>query len=116
MCVSVRGGDGGGAWGSRGSWGVGGFFQAGALGWAALRDFGQDACVKGGHCFRLSLQARAADQVVTFPVFVLAEGATIAGRVTPAACLTRLPATVPAALRESERDGRNECGWERVHA
>ena len=54
----------------------------------AVTDRGQ-----GGHL------CLAADMMVILPVLVLAEAATVAGCVTTATCLTRLPPTVPAALK-----------------
>lgn len=46
----------------------------------------------------MSLKARAADEVMPLPVFVLAEGAAVTGRVAAAARLAGFSATVPATL------------------
>lgn len=65
-------------------------------------------CSHGRHSacsdrFGLSLKSRAADEVMSLPVFVLAEGATVASSVAAAARLASFAATIPATLRREER-------------
>ena len=94
-------------YGGRGPWG-GGPGGGGrrrvhrAPGPAAGRDGGAD----GGRVpLLLGLQGLSTDVVVLLPVFVLAKGATVPGRVTAAAGLAGLPAAVPATLREEAEEG-----------
>lgn len=100
VSVGVRGA--GGRW-RRWCWcsgGVGGFLQTGAEERAALRGFGQDPGAQGGHWFGLSLKSRAADEMMSLPVFVLAERAAVTRRVASAARLAGLTTAVPTALKE----------------
>lgn len=76
----------------------------GAPGPAVRRDGGAD---RRRVPLLLGLQGLSTDVVVFLPVFVLAEGATVPGRVTAAAGLTRLAAAIPATLRGEGRRKQN---------
>lgn len=52
----------------------------------------------GGDRFGLSLKPRAADEVMPLPVFMLAEGAAVAGSIAATARLASFAPTVPATL------------------
>lgn len=52
----------------------------------------------------MSLKPRTADEVMSLPVFMLAEGAAVAGGVAAAARLASFAPTVPATLFGGEED------------
>lgn len=117
MSVGLGDGCGGGGGGGAGSGGivlsggagggrrtVGGFGPAdGTHSGSCRRRHGScPVCGDGGDGFGLGLKSRAADEVMSFPVFVLAEGPAVAGGVAAAARLAGFAATIPATLREKK--------------
>ena len=68
------------------------------------RHGGRPARGDGRRRFGLGLEPRAADEVMSFPVFVLAEGSAVASGVAAAARLAGFAAAIPATLRGEKRE------------